>query len=76
MGNSDLVVVINSHAYVIKGTDYEYRHQAIQQALARFDEELEEIEKLRRDPKTGELYPDADPGYFPEEVEVIRVYML
>jgi len=74
MGNPDLVIIINKQAYIIKGTKYVDISQAIRQALLRFEEYLGVIEMERHDTKTGELHPDADPNYVPEEIKVIRVY--
>ncbi len=73
MGNPDLVVVINNSAYIIKGTEYDQRHQAVQQAISKFDKYQEDIDKLRHN-ENGSLYKEADPNWFPEEIETIRLY--
>ncbi|MEK7180314.1 MAG: hypothetical protein AAB706_02465 [Patescibacteria group bacterium] len=74
MGNPDLIITVNKKAYLIKGTEYDNRNHAVQMAMLKHDEEQLEIDRLRHDPKTKILLPEADPSWFPEEIETIRIY--
>lgn len=76
MGNQDLIVIVNTKAFLIKGTEYEMRHQAVQQAIAKFEDYMNEIDKSRYNPGTQELWEDADPDWFPEDIETIRIYAI
>lgn len=76
MGNPDLVVVVNERAVLIKGTEYDQRDEAIRKGLEKFDAYQQDIQKMRVNPETGELWKDADPDWFPEDVTSIHVYDL
>ena len=70
MGNPDLCIVINDdEAIIVKGTEYSTRFEALEKAIARFNNSNNEIERMRRE------RPDlADPGWNVPEVKTIRIY--
>lgn len=75
MGNPDLIVVVNKQAYIIKGTEYDTRFQAIRNAVGKFERQQQEIDKSRYD-ENGKLYKEADEHWFPEDVEKIEIFRL
>ena len=74
MGNPDLIIIINSRAFIIKGTKYDERWQAVVLAIEMFRDEEEETDNLRYN-EDMTLRKDADPAWSPEEIETIRVFI-
>jgi len=75
MGKPALVIIINHRAFIIEGAEYDDRFQAITLAIKMFENEQIEIDKLRHN-EDMTLRKDADPEWFSEEIETIRIFVV